>query len=338
MPVSMRNPYEDPDFSTNNRIIIDVLLLSLLAHAVIFSAIILITVFLPVPKLILFKPASPTVTLSLMPPPPAPAPPKKPLFIPTMPQANVPHKVQPIESANDTTLKSKSQTARAPDSILPDVNGKPHNPSLNESPNVPTQKPEVSSTPPMPKQAKPQKLTQPQPPQPAPKPLALTPQKKPPPPVDPNGFPALPAINAPTMTQENPSLASPPPAVSMPKEATSAHGAMGRRQDDNSPAAMASELGKYKQYLYSVVGSYWYPDINQHFGTIGVDTVHIKFTIHSDGTMSDVIMLEGRDEILKTISKHALVAPAPFKPFSESMIRQVGDSYTDDFTFSVYAP
>jgi hypothetical protein len=111
---------------------------------------------------------------------------------------------------------------------------------------------------------------------------------------------------------------------------------MGRRQDDNSPAAMATELGKYKQYLYSVVGSYWYPDIDQHFGTIGVGMVHIKFTIHSDGTISDVIMLEGDDEILKNISKHALVAPAPFKPFNEAMIKQVGDSYTDDFTFSIY--
>lgn len=108
-------------------------------------------------------------------------------------------------------------------------------------------------------------------------------------------------------------------------------------QGDNSPAAMATELGKYKQYLYGVVGSYWYPDINQHFGTIGVGMVHIQFTVHSDGTLTDVIILEGGNlEILKGISKNALVAPAPFKPFSDAMIKEVGDSYTDDFTFSVY--
>jgi hypothetical protein len=26
----------------------------------------------------------------------------------------------------------------------------------------------------------------------------------------------------------------------------------------------------------------------------------------------------------------------PFKPFSPAMVKEVGDSYTDDFSFSVY--
>ena len=108
-------------------------------------------------------------------------------------------------------------------------------------------------------------------------------------------------------------------------------------QGDNSPAAMATELGKYKQYVYSVVGSYWYPDVDQHFGTIGVGVVHIQFTIHSDGQITDITILEGGNlEILKGISHHALIAPAPYNPFSDAMIKEVGDSYTDDFTFSVY--
>ena len=86
-----------------------------------------------------------------------------------------------------------------------------------------------------------------------------------------------------------------------------------------------------------MVGSYWYPDINQHFGLIPVGAVHIQFTIHSDGTLSDVTILEGdNQDMLKTISQQALVKPAPFKPFSDAMIKEVGDSYTDDFTFSVY--
>ena len=116
------------------------------------------------------------------------------------------------------------------------------------------------------------------------------------------------------------------------------HGALGRA-GDNSPAAMATELGKYKQYVYSVVGSYWYPDIDKHFGLIGVGVVHIQFTIHSDGTLSDVTILDGNEsnlEQLRTISKNALVAPAPFKPFPPGMVKEVGDSYTDDFSFSVY--
>ncbi len=346
MAISVRNPYEDPESSTAKWVLI-FLLLSLLAHAVIIAAIILITVFMPVPKLILPEPASPTMILSLPPSEPAPAMPKKPLFIPTTPDANAPHKVQPIESANDTELKSKSKTARAPESIMPDVSGREHAPNLNNSPNIPApQKPEVSSTPPTPKQARPQKPAPPQPnpqlakqsrpPQPAPKPLPPTPPKKAAPQVDANGLPVLPPLNAPTMAQPNEAAQPLAPAAQERQEAASVHGALAR-QGDNSPAAMATELGKYKQYVYSVVGSYWYPDIDKHFGTIGVGMVRIKFTIHSDGTLSDVIVLEGDNlEILKTISKNALVSPAPFKPFSEAMIKQVGDSYTDDFTFSIY--
>ncbi len=41
-------------------------------------------------------------------------------------------------------------------------------------------------------------------------------------------------------------------------------------------------------------------------------------------------------EILRDISVNSLRAPAPFKPFPPGMIKEVGDSYTDAFSFSVY--
>jgi outer membrane biosynthesis protein TonB len=348
MLMSARGPYADPESTTTKWVVIFILL-SLLAHAVIIAAIILITVFMPVPKIVLPAPASPTMILSL--PPPVAATPKKPIFIPTTPDANAQHKERPIESANDTELKSKSQTARAPDSIMPDVTGKEHNPDLSNSPNIQAPpKPEVSSTPPTPKQAKPQKptpphpkpqqatQTPPQPPQPAPKPLPPKPPQKTPPQVDANGFPVLPPINAPTMALPNEAAQPLAPAASPPQQAASIHGALGR-QGENSPAAMATELGKYKQYVYSVVGSYWYPAVNKSFQVLPVGMVHIQFTIHSDGTISDVVVLQGNEpnlQLLMSISKNALVANAPFKPFNDAMIKQVGDSYTDDFTFSVY--
>ena len=94
-------------------------------------------------------------------------------------------------------------------------------------------------------------------------------------------------------------------------------------------------LGKYKQYVHFVVGSYWYPAINQHFGRVPYGMVHIRFTIHSDGSITDVTVLEGKDqEVLAKISMDALENPAPFKPFSDALIKQVGEKYTDDFTFS----
>jgi outer membrane biosynthesis protein TonB len=346
MPVHMHNPYEAPESSSSNRLYLDLLLLSLLAHAALLTVILLVAAFMPMPDVMLHKPPPPaTVSLSLM------QPPAKPIFIPTSPDANAKHKLQQVESANDTDLKSKSKTARNPNSIMPDIDGKEHNPDLNNSPNIKSpQKPEVSSTPPTPKVAKPEKPTPPQPqpqhapptppkpPQPAPKPAPPTPPQKPQPQVDANGFPILPPLNAPTLAPPDSAAQPLAPASSQAQQVTSIHGALGM-QGANSPAAMATELGKYKQYVYSVVGSYWYPDVDQHFGTIGVGMVHIQFTIHSDGRISDVIVLEGNNgntEILKGISHHALIAPAPYKPFSDALIKEVGDSYTDDFTFSVY--
>jgi hypothetical protein len=65
--------------------------------------------------------------------------------------------------------------------------------------------------------------------------------------------------------------------------------------------------------------------------------VHIRFTIHSDGKLTDVTVLDGNNlEILRDISHNALRMPAPYKPFSPALIKEVGDSYTDDFSFSVY--
>ena len=343
MPITMRNPYDAPEPSNNMKLFINVLLLSLLAHATLIVFFLLANVFTPI-ALLPTKKEPPTVSLSLV----APPPPPKQIFVPTNPEQNAPHKVLPIISANDHDLTSQSKVARKPDSIMPDVNGKERSPDLNSSPEVQAPpKPEIASTPPTPRQAKPDKPTppqpkpqtaqaKPQPEQPPAKPKPPTPPQKVQPLVDDNGLPLLPAINAPTLA---PPDSSPPPAAPTPsqrQQATSVHGSLGRA-GDNSPAAMATELGKYKQYVYNVVGSYWYPDIDKHFGIIPVGMVHIKFTIHSDGTLTDVAILEGDNlEQLKLISKHALVAPAPFKAFSPAMIKEVGDSYTDDFSFSVY--
>jgi outer membrane biosynthesis protein TonB len=345
MSIPMRNPYEDPR-SPNKRLVIDVFLLSVLAHALLFTLILLIAAFLPMPKIKVPAPP-PTTTLTLE---QAPAPPPKQIFIPTTPQANVPHKVQPVVSANDTELTSKSTVARNPDSFMPDVTGKPHADALNNAPQVTAPpKPEVSSTPPTPKADKPEKPTPPQPnpsqgkqpsPQPQPKPLPPTPPAPKPQTqlVDENGFPVLPQLNVPTMAPPNSAAQPLAPAPSQVQQAQSVHGSLGRN-GANSPAAMATELGKYKQYVYQVVGTYWYPDIDQHFGTIGVGMVHIQFTIHSDGKMTDVHVLPDTSPnvmILQTISHNALIKPAPYKPFSDALIKEVGDSFTDDFTFSVY--
>ena len=42
--------------------------------------------------------------------------------------------------------------------------------------------------------------------------------------------------------------------------------------------------------------------------------------------------------LLRDISRHALVAPAPYKPFSEGMSKELGgDTYTDEYSFTIYS-
>jgi outer membrane biosynthesis protein TonB len=333
-------PYREPEDKTLKWVMIFVLL-SLLLHAILFTALFLFSRYVPPPKFVTPPPPKENkIALSLVPPPP------KKIFVPTEPQANMPHKEQQIISANDTQLQSRATTAHDPTSIMPEINGKPHSPDMHNSPQVKAQKtPQPSTTPPTPRTTQPTKPSPtPQPqmaPQVQPRPIPPPPKPTPPKPtppqptVDANGFPILPPINAPTMAPQNQSqpLA---PSPSQQAVAGSAHGSLGRA-GDTSPAAMASDLGKYKQYIYEVVGSYWYPSINQKFSTIGVGSVHIQFTISKDGTLSDVRVLDGNNLlILRDISVNALRSPAPFKPFSPGMIREVGDSYTDDFSFSVY--
>ena len=334
-------PYREPEDKTLKWVMIFILL-SLLLHAILFTAIFLFSRYVPSPKFETPPPPKENkIALSLVPPPP----PKK-IFVPTEQQPNVPHVEQPIISANDTRLQSKAPTAHDPTSIMPEVIGKPHAPDKHNSPQVKAQKtPQPSTTPPTPHTQQPQKPT-PQPqmgqqvqPRPVPPPPKPAPPKPPQPPqqqVDPlTGLPVLPPISAQTMAPPNQSQVL-APAPSQQAVAGSAHGALGRN-GDTSPAAMASDLGKYKQYIYEVVGSYWYPSINQKFSTIGVGSVHIQFTISKDGTLSDVRVLDGNNLlILRDISVNALRSPAPFKPFSPGMIKEVGDSYTDDFSFSVY--
>jgi len=346
----MRNPYDAPE-RRNRDLFINVVLLSLLAHAAVITLLLLANIFTPMLKFPAEKSDNPTVDISLVPPPPP-----KQLFIPTTPQADAQHKIQPVISANDTQLQSNSKVARDTTAIMPDITGKPHAPDLNSTPAVQApQKPEVSTTQPTPKQAKPEKptpphpnpaqaQTPPRPQQPPAKPTPPTPPVKAQPLVDENGLPVLPPINAPTLAPPNSAAPQATPTPSQQQVAGSVHGALGRR-GDNSAAAMATALGRYKQAVYQAVGSRWYPKIDNSMQVIGVGQVHIQFTISSDGTVTTKL-LDGDAatmQILRSISINSIVESAPFPPFPPEMVKELiaeqggdGTSYTDDFTFSVY--
>jgi hypothetical protein len=348
------------------RWVVTVILLSLLAHLLFVLVLVLMNKFLPAPKLKDQPLALSSTTLSLAPPPP-PAPsfstPPKHEFMPTEEQKNAPHKETLIESAHDNQLQSESQKARAPDSVMPDVTSKIEHPAnLKTSPNSPSKQPphpaeqaaqsqQKQPSQPTPQKSpqttpNPQQSTQPQPPQPKAQPTKLQPTKtqsqKPatqPQQYDPNGLPVLPALNVPTLAPANPERQEQAsPSVSLPAVAQDSHGALGTH-GANSPEAMATELGKYKQKVYAAIGSYWYPDVDNHFQVLPVGVVHIQFTIHQDGSVSDVKILDGDSgtlQMLRSISQNAILKPAPYDPFPPGMIKEVGDSYTDDVSFSIY--
>jgi hypothetical protein len=319
---------------------------------------VIVTHFLPTPKL---KDATAlsSVTLSLEQPPPTPhappTPPPKRIFMPTAPDAQATPKKSPIESDNDTRLRSQSPTARLPDSLMPDLVAKrKHAANLHEAPNAPsTQPPHPAQTAATAHDQQQQKTAQTaqqtqaqpsqakQPAQTATKQPETSQQKTVAPKVahqayDPNGLPVLPALAAPTMaptTQRQQATQ----ASSNPEVAQDVHGALGAHGED-SPAAMATELGRYKAKVYRTVGARWYHEVDQHFQVLPVGLVHIQFTIHSDGSV-DTKVLEGSESTLQTlltISLNSILKSAPFDPFTPAMIRDVGDSYTDDFTFSIY--
>ena len=368
MTTRTRKPYKDPDSTTTKWVAIFVLL-SLLLHAILFLTVIILSLVVPPPKLDTPPPPNPVVSLSMLPTPVSP-PPQPRAFMPTAPDPNAkPNPNTPIESDNNSTLKSESKKARA-DSPLPDVTGqnkhtldltstplvqsKPQ-PAAPAAPAVKTEVPKPAPTPPQPKpspETKPQKPTPDQTkpvPKPVPTPQVVKNQ------VDPDtGLPVLPPIDAPTLapqSQVNPnqqpqkaSPGAPPPSFQLNKsDIAGSAGAQG----PNAAAANATALGKYKAKFYRAVGSRWYDKVAKQLQLLPIGLVRVQYTIYADGTVTTKVLDPGNSEMqmLLSISVLSIREAAPFDKFDdypglreELAKTQNGnsDSYTDDFSFSVY--
>ena len=342
-------------------------LLSLLAHLLFVLTILVVSRLFPTPKLESDAQLAST-TISLEPPPPEQPPPQpKPrrMFVPTTPDKDALKTPQQIESEYNTRLKTQSQTARDPNSIMPDVVAKHEKANLQQAPNAPSTNPPNPATtsangkdqqqqktaqqPPQPSkqvEPKPEQAQQPSPTT-APKPSTVPPVKAQPTvaqqQLDPNGLPVLPPIAAPTMAPASEHQEA-TPAASIPQIQQSEHGAIGVHGDD-SPAAMATEFGRYKAKVYRAIGSQWYPKVNKQFQVMPVGVVHIQFTIHSDGRV-DTKVLDGNQgalQILLSVSLNSIIEAAPFDPFTDSLKKEIaqeegndGERYTDDCNFSIY--
>jgi TonB family protein len=95
------------------------------------------------------------------------------------------------------------------------------------------------------------------------------------------------------------------------------------------------EARNYQQYVYLVVGSYWYPALDHVFGSLKTGKVRIRFTITSDGNLESAEVFEGKEfKELAELSLAAVKAPAPFRPFPPEFAKKVGKKYTDEYTFT----
>lgn len=96
------------------------------------------------------------------------------------------------------------------------------------------------------------------------------------------------------------------------------------------------ELVKYKGYMRKALEPIWRRETTANQSSMWFGEVRIRCNIHSDGTVTNPAIIVGEScGLLKTISMHTLVTSAPFKPFSEALIKETGGSYSDDISFTV---
>lgn len=129
----------------------------------------------------------------------------------------------------------------------------------------------------------------------------------------------------------------PPPSTFMAQRRRSAISGGAAQGADSSVEARESELGKYKARLYRGIGSRWYVSVQNDTGLISIGTVRIRFYIRYDGTISEVQIVQGRNEgKLTAVSRLAILEMNGQLPFPEAVRKQVGDGFYEEVTFTVY--
>ena len=105
-------------------------------------------------------------------------------------------------------------------------------------------------------------------------------------------------------------------------------------QDSTPP--VTTPLETYRCYTNSVIAPIWLREMEANESSLNYRQVKIRCTIHSDGTVTNLKVVAGDySGLLKTISMKVLLKAAPFRPFSDALVKEIGKSYTDVFTFSV---
>lgn len=95
-------------------------------------------------------------------------------------------------------------------------------------------------------------------------------------------------------------------------------------------------LSLYKKHIRAVLDYYWAYEVKKHASDLEAGTVKLTYVIHSDGSISDITVVEGNNlKVLKQVGEEVLVAGTPYRPFTPEVMAEVGDKYTDTKTFTI---
>ena len=142
----------------------------------------------------------------------------------------------------------------------------------------------------------------------------------------------------PSPQQQNPTTQSTPAAsFSAQKRANTIQGGAAPG-DDSSIGAEESEMGRYKAKVFRAIGSRWYIYVNRDSGLIGLGSVRVKFFIRSDGVITEMQILEGKQlSGLLAVSRRSIgEVSGQLEPFPQSMKDQLGNGYWEEVSFTVY--
>jgi len=93
--------------------------------------------------------------------------------------------------------------------------------------------------------------------------------------------------------------------------------------------ATFSEFGEYQQQFYAALQVGWYQEI-EFFQPIDTGAkVFVKFTLHKDGKISGVEVIESTaGDLATTICENAIVKRSPFRPWTKEMVEVFGEERT----------
>jgi hypothetical protein len=108
-----------------------------------------------------------------------------------------------------------------------------------------------------------------------------------------------------------------------------------QQQGRASVNAIVTGFSDYDRAFIVAVQTRWYAFLDENRSSMRTGKVVLEFRLHSDGRITNMNMV-GNDvgEILGLYCQSAVLEPAPFQPWPDSMRRAIGASYRDvKFTF-----